>query len=238
MTVQRSSRLLLLGASLLALCSFAGSVPSKAFGADYGLTFADVVNRVRNSVVTVAAAVVDKHSFAMKGKKGAGEDQSSERGSSGDFSPSRPKQRPGEPPRQFTSIGSGFIIDASGLVVTNNHVIEGGNAIYVILADGTELKVDKVLGRDPKTDIRCSRSRPRRRATPPRIVRRLLQDQGGRLGARHRQSVRARRHRDRRDSFRAAAGTSMPGPYDDFLQTDASSTGATRAARSSTRRAR
>ncbi len=160
MTVQRG-RHLLFGAAFLAMGSFAGSVPSAAFGADYSLSFADVANRVRNSVVTVAAAVVDKHAFAMKGKRGGGEDKSSERGSSDDFSPARPKQRPGEPPRQFTSIGSGFVIDASGLVVTNNHVIEGGNAIYVILADGTELKVDKILGRDPKTDITVLKVTPK-----------------------------------------------------------------------------
>ncbi len=39
------------------------------------------------------------------------------------------------------------------MIVTNNHVIEGGNEIYVILRDGTELKVDKIIGRDTKTDL-------------------------------------------------------------------------------------
>ncbi len=160
MTVQ-SSRLLLLSAGLLTLGSIAGSVPSAALGADYSQSFADVAGRVRNSVVTVAAAVIDKHALAMRGKKGAEEDKSSEGEPQDDFSRSRPKQRPGEPPRQFTSIGSGFVIDSSGLVVTNNHVIEGGNAIYVILADGTELKVDKVVGRDPKSDITVLKVTPK-----------------------------------------------------------------------------
>ena len=203
MTVQRG-RHLLFGAAFLAMGSFAESVPSAAFGADYSLSFADVANRVRNSVVTVAAAAIDKHAFAMKGKRGGGEDKSSERGSSDDFSPARPKQRPGEPPRQFTSIGSGFVIDASGLVVTNNHVIEGGNAIYVILADGTELKVDKILGRDPKTDITVLEGDAQgTSAASPRIVRRLFQDQGRRMGDCRRQPVRPGWHRDRGHSFRA-----------------------------------
>lgn len=159
MTV-RSSRLLLVSAGLLSLVSFAGSVSSAPVAAvEPEMSFADVANRVRSSVVTVAAAVIDKHALAMKGRRGGSGDENS-RGSQDDFSPIRPKQRPGEPPRQFSSIGSGFVIDPSGLIVTNNHVIEGGNAIYVILSDGTELKVEKIVGRDPKSDITVLKVKP------------------------------------------------------------------------------
>jgi serine protease Do len=55
-------------------------------------------------------------------------------------------------PRRVNSLGSGFIIDPSGLVVTNNHVIAGADEVSVILNDGTTLKAD-VLGRDTKTDL-------------------------------------------------------------------------------------
>ena len=51
-----------------------------------------------------------------------------------------------------TSLGSGFIVDASGLVVTNNHVIEGASAITVILDDETRLTA-QILGRDARTDL-------------------------------------------------------------------------------------
>jgi len=51
------------------------------------------------------------------------------------------------------SLGSGFIVDSSGLIVTNNHVIEGADEITVIFTNGTKLKVAKVIGRDPKTDL-------------------------------------------------------------------------------------
>ncbi len=51
-----------------------------------------------------------------------------------------------------TSLGSGFIVDASGLVVTNNHVIKGASAIMVILEDETQL-VAELLGRDTRTDL-------------------------------------------------------------------------------------
>jgi serine protease Do len=55
--------------------------------------------------------------------------------------------------RQTSSLGSGFVIDPSGLVVTNNHVIADADEIVVNFSDGTKLKVEKVLGRDTKTDL-------------------------------------------------------------------------------------
>jgi len=48
--------------------------------------------------------------------------------------------------------GSGFIIDANGTVVTNNHVIKNAKSITVTLSDGTELPA-KLIGTDPRTDI-------------------------------------------------------------------------------------
>ncbi len=53
---------------------------------------------------------------------------------------------------QTTSLGSGFIIDASGVIVTNNHVIEGADEITVNLQDGTSLKA-ALVGTDEKTDL-------------------------------------------------------------------------------------
>jgi serine protease Do len=55
-------------------------------------------------------------------------------------------------PRRVNSLGSGFIIDASGIVVTNNHVIADGDDITVILNDGTRLKA-QLLGKDTKVDL-------------------------------------------------------------------------------------
>ena len=59
----------------------------------------------------------------------------------------------GDPtPRRVNSLGSGFIIDSSGLVVTNNHVIADADEVSVVFNDGTALKAE-VLGRDTKTDL-------------------------------------------------------------------------------------
>jgi hypothetical protein len=55
-------------------------------------------------------------------------------------------------PRRINSLGSGFIIDPSGLVVTNNHVIADADEISVILNDGTKLKAD-LVGKDTKADL-------------------------------------------------------------------------------------
>ncbi|HXP04697.1 MAG TPA: DegQ family serine endoprotease [Stellaceae bacterium] len=54
--------------------------------------------------------------------------------------------------RKATSLGSGFIVDANGYVVTNNHVIADADEITVILHDNTSLKAG-VVGRDKDTDI-------------------------------------------------------------------------------------
>src|SRR6478672_13125511 len=52
-------------------------------------------------------------------------------------------------PRRVNSLGSGFIVDAAGLVVTNNHVIADADEVNVILNDGTSLKAE-VIGRDQR----------------------------------------------------------------------------------------
>ncbi|HXJ83441.1 MAG TPA: DegQ family serine endoprotease [Candidatus Methylomirabilis sp.] len=55
-------------------------------------------------------------------------------------------------PRTLQSLGSGFIINSTGYILTNNHVIDKATEIHVKLADGRELPA-KVIGRDPKTDL-------------------------------------------------------------------------------------
>ena len=66
--------------------------------------------------------------------------------------PGRAAERATRAPRRVNSLGSGFIIDATGIVVTNNHVIADADEITVILNDGTRLKAE-LIGKDQKTDI-------------------------------------------------------------------------------------
>ena len=61
----------------------------------------------------------------------------------------------GMPERGITgraTLGSGFVIDPSGVVVTNNHVVAGADHVSVTFSDGRKLE-GRVLGRDPKTDL-------------------------------------------------------------------------------------
>ena len=70
----------------------------------------------------------------------------------------------GQPPQQqqkMTSMGSGFVIDSSGIIVTNNHVVEGAETIEVHFHDDTILKAE-LVGRDPKTDVAVIRVKPKK----------------------------------------------------------------------------
>ena len=65
--------------------------------------------------------------------------------------PGMPQQRGEEMPIQ-RGTGSGFIIDAAGHVMTNNHVVDGAESIVVRLADGREYTAE-VVGADPNSDV-------------------------------------------------------------------------------------
>ncbi len=58
----------------------------------------------------------------------------------------------GQQRRTVHSLGSGFIVNADGYIVTNNHVVDGASDVRVKLADGREMPA-KVLGHDAKTDL-------------------------------------------------------------------------------------
>ena len=69
--------------------------------------------------------------------------------------PNTPKQaqpNPGKPQEADRGVGSGFIIESNGLILTNAHVVEGATTIYVTLTDKREFKA-KLLGMDKRTDV-------------------------------------------------------------------------------------
>lgn len=72
--------------------------------------------------------------------------------------PNSPKGKKNRP-RSRSSLGSGFVIDASGIIVTNNHVIADADEITVNFADGTKLEAE-LIGKDPKVDIAILRVKP------------------------------------------------------------------------------
>ena len=63
-----------------------------------------------------------------------------------------PQQQAPQAQEQNRGTGSGFILDSSGFILTNAHVVEGATNIYVTLTDKREFKA-KLIGSDPRTDV-------------------------------------------------------------------------------------
>ena len=127
-------------------------------------------------------------------------------------------EKPETKPRKATSLGSGFVVDPAGYIVTNNHVIEGADEINVILHDDTRLKAE-ILGRDSKTDVAVLKIKTDKKLVPAtwgdsdkaRVGDWVLAignpfGLGGSVSA----GILSARQRDIHS-----------GPYDDYLQTDA-----------------
>jgi serine protease Do len=125
------------------------------------------------------------------------------------------------PPKEFpqNSLGSGFIIDEQGYILTNNHVIEKADKIKVRLSDEQEFDAE-VVGRDPKTDIALIKIEPTKTLQAVTMgdsdklqVGEWLIAIGNPFGLEH--TVTA--------GIVSAKGRVIgSGPYDDFIQTDAS----------------
>ncbi|MFZ5453494.1 MAG: DegQ family serine endoprotease [Thermodesulfobacteriota bacterium] len=128
----------------------------------------------------------------------------------------------GDIPKSFRhrSLGSGFVIDAQGLILTNNHVVEGSDKIKVKLVGGKEYEAT-IKGRDPKTDLALIQI-----TNPPKNLPFLVMGDsdairvgdwviavGNPFGLSHTVT----------QGIISAKGRVIgAGPYDNFLQTDAS----------------
>lgn len=147
---------------LAAICIGATSIlmsaPASARGPE---GIADVAEKVIDAVVNIST------SQTIEAKAGP---------SGGDKNSTMPKLPPGSPfeeffddffknhrggpggggsdlqPHKTTSLGSGFIVDTAGIVVTNNHVIADADEITVIMNDGSKFKAE-LIGVDKKTDL-------------------------------------------------------------------------------------
>src|SRR5689334_22065884 len=162
-----SRRLRLMGIAIsLSAASLLTSVPASARGPD---GIADIAEKVIDSVVNIST------SQSVEAKGGGGGKEAMPQLPPGspfeeffdDFfknrrgGGSKGGDRSGEipTPRKTNSLGSGFIIDASGVVVTNNHVIADADEINVIMNDGTKIKAE-LVGVDKKTDIAVLKFKP------------------------------------------------------------------------------
>src|SRR5579883_3098827 len=140
----RSRYLVMLAAGAAVMAAVAlVAPPAQARGPD---NIADVAEKVINAVVNIST------SQSVESRNSATPQPSLPPGSPfEEFFDEFFKNRPNGP-RRVNSLGSGFIIDPSGIVVTNNHVIADADEVTVILNDGTRLKAE-IVGRDTKVDL-------------------------------------------------------------------------------------
>ncbi len=117
------------------------------------------------------------------------------------------------------SLGSGFIVDKEGYILTNNHVVEGADDIRVSLLDGRSYDAE-VKGRDPKTDIALIKIKPENGLPVATLgdsdalqVGEWVVAIGNPFGFGHTVTAGVVSAKDR---------TIGAGPYDQFIQTDAS----------------
>jgi serine protease Do len=137
-----------------AACLTVLAVPSLAQGP---ASVADVAEGLQDAVVNISTTQT---------LKGTGEPVPGRRGPKGSpfeefFDDFFDEEDSEGMPRKVSSLGSGFVIDQTGLIVTNNHVIEGADEIIINFTDGSKLKVVKILGHDPKTDLALLKVEPK-----------------------------------------------------------------------------
>ena len=142
-----------LGALLLA----ATALPSLARGPD---SLADEAAAVSDAVVNISATqTVEQKKSASNG------DPDLQQGTPFDdlfdefFKKRHGEDAPRHGERQSNSLGSGFVIDSKGIIITNNHVIADANEITVIFTDGQKLRA-KLIGTDTKVDVAVLKVEP------------------------------------------------------------------------------
>jgi serine protease Do len=163
LSLKRVSKVLV-GGLLAASLVFTPIVTMPASAAARGPdSLADVVDQVLDAVVNISASttVNEQRSVQMPQLPPGSPFQDFFEEFFGPNGPQGGGQGGGGPrqQRKSSSLGSGFIIDSAGIVVTNNHVIADANEITVILTDGTRLKAE-LVGRDTKVDLAVLRVKP------------------------------------------------------------------------------
>lgn len=175
-------------------------------------SFADLVEKLQPAVVNISSTQVIEDGGVEEFQDLFREFLERRRGGEGEEEGPRRQRR-------ANSLGSGFIIDPEGYIVTNNHVIEGADEINVRLADNSLYKAT-VIGTDDKTDLALLKVEPERplpaldwgnsdRLRVGDWVVAIGNPFG--LGGTVTAGIVSARQRDINS-----------GPYDDFIQTDAS----------------
>jgi serine protease Do len=204
----------------LVLSAFLGlaffPTPASALNQNGPTSVAPLAKRLSDAVVNIAT------SQTVKGPQGVPLPRVPKGAPFEDFFDDFFNKRGGIPhsDRRISSLGSGFVIDGKkGLIVTNNHVIEGAEEIDVNFHDGTSLTVDKIIGRDAKSDLALLKVTPKKPLAEVKFgsssaieVGDWVMAIGNPFGLGGSVSV---------GIISAKSRDINSGPYDDYLQTDA-----------------
>ncbi|HLG19808.1 MAG TPA: DegQ family serine endoprotease [Bdellovibrionota bacterium] len=184
-----------------------------------------IAERMNGAVVNISTTQVIRSPRARGPRRGPGPNQPGPRGPNPfddlfeDFFFGPFSEMP-QPERRAQSLGSGFILNSAGYIVTNNHVVEQAEKVKVVLADDSEFEA-KVVGRDPKTDVALLKIEPKNVSLKSVVlgdsdrmrVGEVVVAIGNPFGLSN--SVT-------QGIVSAKERSIGAGPYDDFIQTDAS----------------
>jgi serine protease Do len=211
---------LLLGIALLSAMAFVLNVGYAQAAQSYSnpatpASFADLADKVRGAVVNISTTqeVEGNPLMPFLGPNSP---------FGNFFGPNHPKEFFGNNPHakmKTHALGSGFVISAEGLILTNNHVVEKATEIKIKLESGKEYDA-KLVGRDPKTDLALIQVSPDKDFPAPAVlgdsdamrVGDWVMAVGNPFGLGHTVTT---------GIISAKSRILGAGPYDDFLQTDA-----------------
>lgn len=133
-------------------------------------SLAPVIEAVGKAVVNISIEGTEKvgNPFTRKGKGGGGEGFGDPNGSPQSpfdfFFQFPPDAQQGK--RKFSSLGSGFVINPDGYIVTNQHVVDKATKILISFRDDKRTYEAKVIGSDPKTDLALIKVDMKEKLTP------------------------------------------------------------------------
>ncbi len=130
------------------------SFPAPAVAQDRPASFADLVEKLSPAVVNISTTQKIKAARGFVGNPFPNMPDAPEMEPFRDFFErfGNPYNMEQQQDREVFSLGSGFIISADGFVITNNHVVDDAAEITVTLHDNSKYKA-KIIGRDKKTDL-------------------------------------------------------------------------------------
>ncbi len=132
----------------------AAQAPAPEAQTPFGFSLAPIIDRLKPAVVNISTTTEVKHPrvqrFQRRGPQGQDPFEDFFERYFGQPGPGPEGGPPGELRGQ--SLGSGFILNTQGYILTNNHVVKDATDIVVRLSDGREFKAD-VVGKDPLTDV-------------------------------------------------------------------------------------